>query len=373
MDSNDPTVFRPQPIEEQQAGMQLSPQGNKQTRTAPKRKRIRVILLIIVGVIVLALLGLVGWYTYSLQPRDAADTAPRSIDIVSGTTPSQIATTLEQKGIIRSSTSFTLYTKLHGRQSSLQAGLYEFHPSQSVAQIVDRLQAGPETNEIQITFLPGATLRDHKKVLLEHGYSEAEIEEAFAATYDHPVFASKPETADLEGYIFGETHRFTKGTPVKTILERYFDDLYAVVEKEDLVTLYQAQGLTLYQGITLASIIQRESGGDDEAQIAQVFLLRLKEGMQLGSDVTYQYIADKTGVERSTTLDSPYNTRRYTGLPPGPISSPGVASLKAVAHPAEGTYLFFLSGDDGVTYFAHTNEEHDKNIRDHCTEKCQII
>jgi UPF0755 protein len=109
------------------------------------------------------------------------------------------------------------------------------------------------------------------------------------------------------------------------------------------------------------------------AQIAQVFYSRLALGMPLGSDVTYQYIADKTAVARDTNLDSPYNTRRYAGLPPGPISAPGAKALAATASPAEGDYLYFLSGDDDVTYFARTLEEHESNKVNHCQEKCQIL
>jgi UPF0755 protein len=95
--------------------------------------------------------------------------------------------------------------------------------------------------------------------------------------------------------------------------------------------------------------------------------------MPLGSDPTYQYAADKMGVPRSTTLDSPYNTRRYPGLPPGPIAVPGEKALVAVVSPAEGDYLYFLSGDDDVTYFSRTFEEHEQNIVTHCQKKCQIL
>ena len=94
--------------------------------------------------------------------------------------------------------------------------------------------------------------------------------------------------------------------------------------------------------------------------------------MVLGSDVTYQYIADKTGVTRDPGLDSPYNTRRYPGLTPTPIASPGKAALLAVANPAAGDYIYFLSGDDDVTYFAHTYAEHERNIVDYCQKKCSV-
>jgi UPF0755 protein len=139
------------------------------------------------------------------------------------------------------------------------------------------------------------------------------------------------------------------------------------------VAKFKTRGLTLYQGITLASIVQRESGGGDEAQIASVFYNRLRIDMVLGSDVTYQYAADKAGVPRDVNLDSPYNTRRYPGLPPGPIAAPGLRALLGVANPAQTDYLYFLSGDDDVTYYGTTLAEHEKNIADHCKEKCQIL
>ncbi len=157
------------------------------------------------------------------------------------------------------------------------------------------------------------------------------------------------------------------------MLEHIFELYYEEVVNNNLVEGFKQQGLNLYEGITLASIIQRESIGGDEPQIAQVFYLRLSIDMPLGSDVTYQYIADKMGVTRDTNLDSPYNTRRYPGLPPGPIAVPGIAALKAAANPAEGDYLYFLSGDDDITYFSRTLEGHEQNIVEHCQKKCQII
>ena len=93
-------------------------------------------------------------------------------------------------------------------------------------------------------------------------------------------------------------------------------------------------------------------------------------GMALGSDVTYQYIADKLGIQRDSSLDNPYNTRRFAGLPPGPISTPGITALRAVANPASGDYLFFVAGDDGVVRYAYTEAEHEANVADYCTIEC---
>lgn len=340
----------------------------------PKKNRLWLKILInLILIVVAAVVAVSIIFILALQPVNPSDQADRQIEIVAGSTPGQIADTLEENGVIRQSQAFNIYTRILGTRNSLQAGHYAFKPSQSTAEIADALVKGPESQDFSITFLPGATLADHKKVLTEAGFSEAEVNEAFAADYDHLLLADKPKSADLEGYIFGETHRFTQGTSVREILERYFDDYYQVIEDNNLIKAYADHDLTLYEGITLASIIQRESGGDDKNQIAQVFYLRLEKGMELGSDVTYQYIADKLGLERDPELKNPYNTRVYEGLPPGPIASPGVESLVAAGSPAKGDYLYFLSGDDSITYYAKTYEEHQANIDQHCQDKCQIL
>lgn len=346
-------------------------------KAAAKKPRKKYLLWAIVGFFV-ALIASFGslfiWYNSQLAPVDTNATDKKLVVIESGTTPDAIADKLKEEGLIRNPTAFLWHARFEGVQNLLQAGTYRLSPSESTPQITKHLTSG-KVDSFNIRFLPGATLADNRKVLLAAGYEEAEIDAALAKTYDSPLFEGKPADADLEGYIYGETYSFATNTSVEAILERVFAEYYKVVKDNNLVALYQAQGLSLYEGITLASIIQREAspGGDDMPQIAQVFYLRLAQGMPLGSDVTYQYIADKTGVPRDTNLDSPYNTRRYGGLPPGPISAPGKKALLAAASPAEGDYLYFLSGDDNVTYYGRTFQDHEANIRNHCQEKCKII
>ncbi len=295
------------------------------------------------------------------------------VTIKPGTSPEGIASQLKENNLIRNEVAFNWYVRAENKSGLLQAGAYRLGKGEDVPTIVKHLTSGT-TDTFDITFLPGATLADHRKVLLDAGYSEVDVDAALNKTYDSPLFAGKPATADLEGYIYGETYSFGATATPQEILTYVFDHFYTVVKQEKLEEAYKQRGFNLYQGITLASIIQREvATPEDAAQVSQVFQLRLSRDMPLGSDVTYQYIADKTGQERSVDLDSPYNTRKYPGLPPGPISSPGLASLKAVARPAAGDYLYFLSGDDDKTYFARTNEEHEQNIREHCQKKCQII
>lgn len=363
---NLPTL-QPKPIDDEAGGIPLKPKGK--FPLSP----LKGIIIGVVVTLVLAVAAAVILYMQALRPVDTDDTSTQTVEIFSGMMPSEIAARLKEAEVIRSQLAFDVYTRVKGVRNNLQAGVYQFTKQMSTQEIVDALVSGPANEEFEMTFLPGATLADSRRALLKVGFDAAEVDDALSAQYDHPLFKDRPATADLEGYIFGETHRFPKGTSAKTVLTRFFDDYYDVIEKEGLIEKYKAQGLNLYEGITLASIIQRESGGDDKQQIAQIFLLRLSRDMQLGSDVTYQYIADREGKPRDVNYDSPYNTRRYPGLPPGPIASPGVDALKAVGAPAEGDYLYFLSGDDDVTYYARTFAEHEANIRNHCQKKCQII
>ena len=356
--------------------VQISDSQQPIQTTKPKKSRRRLLMLIITPVLVLlasVVIAALLWYQQQLGAVDTKSDEKSVIVIEPGSGLSEIAQTLHENTLIKNELAFEIYVRQSGKTSSLQSGSYRLGKSESVPQIVKHLTSG-STDTFSITFLPGATLQKHRQTLIEAGYSSGQVDSALSKSYDHPIFEGKPASADLEGYIYGETYNFPAEATVEQILIRTFDQFEKVVTDNDLIAKYKQQGFTLYQGITMASIIQREvATADDAAQVAQVFKTRYDMGMNLGSDVTYQYIADKTGVARSTDLDSPYNTRRYPGLTPGPISSPGEASLLAVGSPAPGDYIYFLSGDDDKTYFARTNEEHEKNIVEHCQKKCQII
>lgn len=353
------------------------------TPQSPRRRYIKWIIVTIVSLIILIGAATVTWYLLALRPVASGDANKVQVVIKSGSSPVQIGKLLEEKQVIHSQFAFDIYTRLSKSRNSLQAGAYTLSPALSTPQIVESLTKG-STQEYTVTFYPGATLNtvsktadktpSHRQVLEKLGFTTDEIDAGFTADYsDMPLFAGKPSTADLEGYIYGQTYQMAAGSTVEQILRRTFTEYYAQIEKNNLVEGFKKQGLNLYQGITLASIIQREaSDATDQKQVAQVFFTRLSDGMMLGSDVTYQYAADKMGVARDHTLESPYNTRIHTGLPPGPIGSPGLSALQAVATPAAGDYVYFLSGDDHKTYFAHTNEEHEANIVKHCAYKCSL-
>jgi len=361
---------------------------------APKKrvkKTVLIITLVVTGLIILTMVGAFIWYKTQTSAASSDTTKLIPVTITSGSTSSTIGKLLQDKAIIRSAVAFDIYTRLSGTRDKLQAGSYRLAPSEPVADIVKHLVSGT-VDTFSITFYPGAMLvdnsnmaesakRDVTTVLKQAGYTDDQIKTGLDATYSSPLFDSKPASADLEGYVYGQTYQFNAGASVSDILQRTFQEYYTALTSNNIITGIKAHGLTLYQGITLASIVQREVASPvssaagpstDQKQVAQVFYTRLASGIMLGSDVTYQYAANKLGVAPDVNLDSPYNTRLHAGLPPGPISSPGLTALEAVASPASTNYLFFLSGDDGKTYFATTDAQHQANIANYCQQKCSI-
>ena len=238
-----------------------------------------------------------------------------------------------------------------------------------------------QTAEVfSFTIRPGETIFDVKENLAKQGYPATEIEEAFDADYDFDFLKKRPAGASLEGYLYGETYEFYKTATVKEILTRFLEGMGAVITENNLEARYAEHGLSLFEGITLASIVQKESPAGEHATVAQVFLSRLAYGWRLGSDVTVSYALDLIDPSRTTyqdnqaalVVDSCYNTRANAGLPCGPISNPNLASLLAVAEPADTSYLFFLTGDDGLMYYSYTESEHNQNAYLHCQDLCNV-
>ena len=228
---------------------------------------------------------------------------------------------------------------------------------------------------------PGENIFEVKDSLIEVGYPESEVEAALNAEYDFPMLKGRPEGATLEGYLYGETHQFYKSAPVTEVIETFLKGMQEVVDQNALESKYSALGLSLFEGITLASIVQKEAPAPEQPTVAQVFMSRLQGGMALGSDVTVSYALDVANPNRdrnhdnneaALAVDSCYNTRVNRGLPCGPISNPGLSALLAVASPADTSYLYFLTGDDGLMYYSYTESEHNQNVYSHCQELCNV-
>jgi len=269
-------------------------------------------------------------------------------------------------------------------------------------------QANERAEEIRITFIPGRSIFSNRRMLIERGFSEAEVDAAFRRQYDVMTRLGRPTTltgvtavqvagarnilddnfVSIEGFLFPETINFFATTSVENIVSRMATELERAVLREGLIEQFNAMNMTFYQGLILASIVEGEISGNhaDAPAIAAVFHRRLRAGWTLGADITSLYAANLMGVpvhnpdgspnHAILRLESPWNTRhsQMGGLPPTPIGSPSLAAIRATANPdfdRNPGAFYFLTGDSGATYFARTETEHQMNIRNHCRERCQ--
>ncbi|MBF2072685.1 MAG: endolytic transglycosylase MltG [Synechococcales cyanobacterium C42_A2020_086] len=328
-----------------------------------------------------AVLGLTGWQSWAwwswasapvLSPAQAAGTAPQDnlvqLEIPEGTTAQQIGRDLHSAGLIRSPLAWNLWTRwqtLQNREGSFQAGIYELSPTEPLSAIADMIWQG-EVMQRSFTIPEGWSMQQMADYFQEQGHFTAE--EFLAATQQIPrdQFPWLPDgIPHLEGFLYPDTYKFTgKLTPdavIDQMLERF--------QQVALPIYQQAQGntpYTLLQWVTLASIVEREAViSTERPQIASVFARRLREGMPLGADPTVEYaLGIRQTPDQPLTFDqvatpSPYNTYQIIGLPPTPISSPGVASLEASLNPADTEYLYFVARYDGTHVFSRTLAEHE--------------
>lgn len=362
---------RPQPKPAEAPIALPTPQTGELQIEKPKKRSFKWLWI---GLLVLVVLLVAGagaaywWYNDNLQAKSDSSEHIR-VRVESGDSADHVAQDLENKGIIRSALAMTVYMRLNNK-TNVKTGSYLLEPNQTPQEIVDWLIDG-RVDTFKVTIIPGKTLVGIKAGLVKAGYKEAEIDTAFATHYDNKLFADKPPATSLEGYIYPDTYFVTSDTTVQQLLSMTFDQFEKQLEEGKYREQLAAVGFNTYQGITLASIIEKEVGhSTDRRQVAQVFEKRLHDGIMLGSDVTYIYAASLTGAEPSSQLDSPYNTRKYKGLPPGPIANFSLSALDAVVRPASGSYLYFVAGDDGNTYFAYTLAEHQANVSKYCHKLC---
>jgi UPF0755 protein len=342
-------------------------------RQKPRKKRFSFFIFSAILILIITVATFVGLILYQ---RSLAPVSNSNEDILVtievGATTAEIGQLLEDKGVIRSETAFTIYTRLNDFRGKIQAGGYKLKPSQSTQEIVDKLVSGDVATDL-FTILPAQRIDQIRAAFIDAGFSVTETTQALNAKNHegHPALVSKPKEANLEGYLYPDSYQKTETTTAQEIVTAALDEMAKALTPA-LIQEYEKYGLNPYQAVTMASIVEREvSNQEDRSIVAQVFLKRYQEGISLGSDPTALYGALLFGVEPSVFADTPYNTRIYTGLPPGPINNVSVASLIALASPANTDYLFFVSGDDGKTYFSNTLSEHEALTEKHCVELCR--
>ena len=409
---NEPTKSEPESSE--------SPRPAKSSEK-PMKKVKRILLSLFILLFLAGIFG-GGYYWYSLQPVssancrfDSAKAASESnekeadsnceyqtIEVTAGESVKEIASNLKQADLIRNPMAFELYARINNLHAKLKTGKYNFRKTMSARAIAKQLVNGVVSSDVfNLTILPGTNLLGDKgksQTGIIHqfrtlGYSEEEINQALTKHYDNPVlkglYADKnklsnpdiPAKLALEGYLYGETYQFYNHEKLENVITTILNQFNDVVVSNQLEEKFKARGFTLREGITLASIIQKEANTEDMPGVSMVFQNRLKQGIALGSDVTATYAADITGIDRTNAtnadilaVNSLYNTRKFPGLPPGPIAVPSKAALLAVAEPdsSKASMLYFLTGDDGLMYYSSTDAEHNQKIRDHCQKLCKV-
>jgi UPF0755 protein len=328
---------------------------------------VAIALLLVVAAAGAMLSGSVVWGRLH-DPYKGYEGAERFVVIAPGTGTAAIGRHLVDVGVIRDEVAFRAALWWTGRSRELQAGEYRFDRPLAASDVVERLARG-DVYARRITFPEGLTIREMAAIYESRGFGAAArfLDAAANASLIRDLDA---EAVDLEGYLFPETYALPRETPASRLIAMMVDRFRATYIDEWRRSAAE-QGWTPRQVVTLASLVEKETGKREERPIvAAVYRNRLKIGMGLQADPTVVYAMQKAGrytgnIRRDDlALDSPYNTYRHAGLPPGPIAAPGAASLEASLMPAHVSYLYFVSRNDGSHVFAQTLAEHNRNVRE---------
>jgi UPF0755 protein len=325
----------------------------------------KLIIAAIVGVIVLAV---AGWWAHGrmTRPYRAFSGAEVFVDLPPGTGVAGIAERLADAGVVPDAWTFRLAARLAGSDRRLKAGEYRFAEAASPADVIKRLVKG-DVFRRSLTIPEGLTIVEMSAIVERGGFDTARAFERAAAD-GSKVSALDPDARTLEGYLFPETYAFPRGAGSDAIVDAMVAGFGHAFDA-DLRAAASARRMSVREVVTLASLIEKETAQPAErAIVSGVYHNRLRKGMLLQCDPTVVYALMKAGKWRGNIqkvhlqMDSPYNTYRYPGLPPGPIASPGRASLEAAVRPADVPYLYFVSRNDGTHVFAETLAEHARNV-----------
>lgn len=343
------------------------PAKPKKTRRSGFRK-----FLLGLGILVLIAavpIAMAGWSGLRLmRPYQGFEGTSKRVVIAPGSSAGQILSQLAQEGVIEDARLARFYLVYFLRDPALKAGEYEFTGAESLRQVLGKISRG-EVARHPITLVEGLTLEETADQLAKEGFGERD---AFLSLMRSPELIADldPEAQDLEGYLFPETYNFTLGVSEREVVSTLVKTFRDRFDKQVAPLLAARPGApSVRHVVILASIIEKEAQKEgDRPLIAAVYENRLAQKIALMADPTVIFALKHRGVwngniRRSDLgVDSPYNTYKYPGLPPGPIASPGAASLRAAAAPAPVPYLYFVSKNDGSHAFATTLAEHNVNV-----------
>ena len=310
--------------------------------------------------IILIVAGLL-FFKASLPMND--NTQPQVFEVKSGMTLKQVSQELFRQNLIRSANAFQAIALIQDKEKLIKVGEYYISPSMLPAEILQRITSG-KTVLHSITIPEGYRITEIANLLEEKDLADKNI---FLQQAKNVELLEGIPTSSLEGYLFPDTYHFGKRTTEAAIINKMVETFKERALKQEFLKRAEDLGFSYHEIITLASLIEKETGKDSERkQISSVFHNRLKKNMLLQTDPTVIYVIDIFDGnirKRDLKIDSPYNTYLYKGLPPGPIANPGLKSIIAALYPANTSNLYFVSKQDGSHKFSATLNEHNRAVK----------
>ncbi len=338
---------------------------------APGRRRARRLWLLLIVFIAVGFAAL-AWYKGALLPVDPGSDRRELFDVQSGESARAILARLEERGVIRSALAGKIHLSLGGNAGALQAGTFVLRPSMSFDEVVETIATG-KAEETVLTIPEGSTVAEIDALLVKRGLANTGSLLLCAKNCDLSAFPFVPAASSvvepgnrLEGYLYPDTYYVeTINFDVQAFVARLLGTFQSKVIEGRAAEL-QASGRSLADVVTMASLLELESRGQDEQKVVSGILWkRLDEGMQLGVDAAVLYAVGKstsggpTGADLA--VDSPYNLRRVRGLPPGAIGNPGLGAIVAALAPEASEYYYYLHAPNGQIHYGRTLEEHNAN------------
>lgn len=329
-------------------------------------KRIKYILIVMIGFFICSWV----WFTYQINIKPSKDEANIIFTIEAGEGTNQISDELYQNGLIKNKLAFETYAWFWGKEDEFIAGRHNLNKTMSVRRLTKLLTTKAEPRERDIIIIEGWNNQQIADYLEKEGVvGSVEFIEYLNKAIpdlmnDYQFLEGLDAAFGLEGYLFPDTYRIFNQASAADIIRKMLSNFEKklTVDLQDEIT---RQGKTLNQVVILASVVEKEvATTEDRKIVAGIFLKRLRDNYPLQSDATVNYITGKNMLQptyEDTKIDSPYNTYKYLGLPPGAICNPGLDSIMAVIYPNQTPYYYFLTTPDGEVIYSKTYSEHLKN------------
>jgi len=323
-----------------------------------------------IAVIIILIILIAGGFYYSFSSPQFGSEVAVYFSVKAGASAGQIAGRLKEQNLIKSVWLFKIWSRLSGAESRFVFGRHKIIVDSDLNQLIRQLtQINNLDDEQEITIIEGWRLNEMADYLAKEGlvskedFLTAAKVDNYRGQYD---FLKDVKVETLEGFLFPDTYRIFNNAKADDIIKKMLDNFgrkFTPAMRQEIIS----QQRSIFEVVILASIIEREVLSDsDKKMVADIFLKRLKAGLGLQSDATINYITGKKTTRPSAAdlqVDSLYNTYKYRGLPPGPISSPGLDSLNAAIYSSQNNYYYFLTDADGQAVFAPTYQDHLQNIK----------